>query len=212
VAVLTNGHVSRRDRKHQKTREAILDAAYTLITQHGVDAVTMLEIAELADMGAGTVYNYFASKDELAFAVMDKVVLRMAERIHKVTKAFKDPADVYAYRIRSMMKECAESRTSDRLLSRAVVVADVFFDVMGPIAIGDLNKASSSGFFKVDNPELTWRLMTHAIIGFGIEVRKQHISIEAIDECLVKLLGLSGVGSDVAARIATKKWPDLPPG
>lgn len=47
----------------------------------------MLEIAELADVGAGTVYNYFKSKDELAIAVLEEMMHDLALQIEKATAA-----------------------------------------------------------------------------------------------------------------------------
>ena len=48
-----------------RNRQALIDAGHRVIAEKGIDAATMVEIAELADVGAGTVYNYFASKNEL---------------------------------------------------------------------------------------------------------------------------------------------------
>src|SRR5581483_5053920 len=62
---------SRVDRRKRRNRDALIDAAYKVMTEKGIDAATMSEIAELADVGAGTVYNYFESKDELAVCVME---------------------------------------------------------------------------------------------------------------------------------------------
>ena len=60
----------RVDRRKRRNREVLIEAADRVMTEKGIDAATMLEIAELADVGAGTVYNYFESKDELAVCVM----------------------------------------------------------------------------------------------------------------------------------------------
>jgi AcrR family transcriptional regulator len=48
---------SRVDRRKRRNRDALIDAAYRVMTEKGIDAATMSEIAELADVGAGTVYN-----------------------------------------------------------------------------------------------------------------------------------------------------------
>ena len=53
-------------------------------------------------IGAGTVYNYFASKDELAMCVMEQVMDRLSQRIEAVTNSFTDPAQVYAFGIRNV--------------------------------------------------------------------------------------------------------------
>ena len=94
----------RVDRRKRRNRDALIGAAYKVMTEKGIDAATMSEIAELADVGAGTVYNYFDSKDELAVCVMEQVMHRLAERIERVTNTFTDPAQVYAFGVRNVMK------------------------------------------------------------------------------------------------------------
>ena len=74
----TEGRVARRQRRN---RTALIEAAREIMSEKGVDSATMLEIAERADVGAGTVYNYFKSKDELAIAVLEDLMHDLALRI-----------------------------------------------------------------------------------------------------------------------------------
>jgi AcrR family transcriptional regulator len=48
-----------------KKRDAIIHAALQVFRQKGISRATIAEIAETADIGKGTVYEYFSSKDEL---------------------------------------------------------------------------------------------------------------------------------------------------
>ena len=90
---------SRSDRRKRRNRQALIDAGYQVISQKGIDAATMSEIAKVADVGAGTAYNYFSSKDELAICVLEQVMNRLAQRIEAMTDTFTDPAQVYAFGI-----------------------------------------------------------------------------------------------------------------
>ena len=76
---------SRSDRRKRRNRQALIEAGHQIMAEKGIDAATMSEISELADVGAGTVYNYFASKDELAMCVMEQVMDRLSQRIEAVT-------------------------------------------------------------------------------------------------------------------------------
>ena len=88
--------------------------------------------ASLADVGAGTVYNYFASKDELAMCVMEQVMDRLSQRIEAVTNSFTDPAQVYAFGIRTVMKAATTDQRWRWLLRRSEVISDAMYRVMGP--------------------------------------------------------------------------------
>jgi AcrR family transcriptional regulator len=56
--------------KGERTRQAILDAAYSLIIEQGYAATSMRQIAERAGLALGSIYNHFSSKDEVFRAII----------------------------------------------------------------------------------------------------------------------------------------------
>jgi AcrR family transcriptional regulator len=201
---------SRSDRRKRRNRQALIDAGYKVMSEKGIDAATMLEIAELADVGAGTVYNYFASKDELAMCVMEQVMDRLAQRIEAVTNTFSDPAEVYAFGVRNVMKAATTDHRWRWLLRRSEVIAGAMYQVMGPYAIRDIRNAVAAGRYHVEDPELAWRQATHAIVGFSLAVCDRNIAPNKIDEAVVNLLGMVGVKRDEAWTVARRTTMDLP--
>ena len=172
----TEGRVARRQRRN---RAALIDAARAIMTDKGVDAATMLEIAQHADVGAGTVYNYFKSKDDLAIAVLETLMHDLALKIQAVTDTFDDPAQVYAYGVRTVLDTAITNTHWAQMLNRAEVIADALFRVMGPFAIRDLRLASQAGRFEVSNADLVWRLTSHALIGAGLAITSGHLPASA---------------------------------
>jgi AcrR family transcriptional regulator len=72
---------SRRERKKIAARARILSAAIDLFSRRGLDAVTVDEIASAADVGKGTIYDYFATKESIVVAFMADLEARMAPTI-----------------------------------------------------------------------------------------------------------------------------------
>jgi TetR/AcrR family fatty acid metabolism transcriptional regulator len=54
-------------------RAQILDAAITVFSEKGFHRATIKEIARVAGIADGTIYTYFASKDEVLIAVLDRL-------------------------------------------------------------------------------------------------------------------------------------------
>src|SRR4051812_49722088 len=65
--------VSLRESNKARTRLAISDEATRLFVERGFENVTLAEIAEAAHVSVKTVFNYFASKEELFFDRFDDV-------------------------------------------------------------------------------------------------------------------------------------------
>jgi AcrR family transcriptional regulator len=56
-----------RDRKRQRTRQALISAAMRLFAEKGYEQTTVAEIAAMAEVSTKTFFNHFASKDEVLF-------------------------------------------------------------------------------------------------------------------------------------------------
>lgn len=70
---MTAQQIGLRERKKAYTRSAIAMAAWTLMQERGVDATSIRDIAEMAEVSERTINNYFASKEDLVLAALDVV-------------------------------------------------------------------------------------------------------------------------------------------
>src|SRR5208282_205460 len=70
----------RRERRTTETRERLFRAALDLFARKGFSETTVEDITEAADVGKGTFFNYFPSKDHilLAFGEMQLAKLEAA--------------------------------------------------------------------------------------------------------------------------------------
>src|SRR3954454_6206628 len=70
-----------RERKKRQTRESIAAAAMELFQARGFEAVTVADVARAADVSEKTVFNHFATKEDLVFSRGDD---RLAERAEAI--------------------------------------------------------------------------------------------------------------------------------
>ncbi|MCF3639842.1 TetR/AcrR family transcriptional regulator [Rhizobium sp. TRM95111] len=211
IFVDSAGNEGRVARRQRRNREALLKAGHEVISEKGIDAATMMEIAERADVASGTIYNYFKSKDELAIAVLELVMEQLARRIEDVTNTFADPAQVYAFGIRTVLETATGDMRWRQLLHRSEVIADAIFQRMGPFAIRDVQNATSAGRFSTPDPDLTWRMSCFAIVGVSLAITKDELPASVIDETVVRLLCMAGMSETDSRELASRPRPSLPP-
>jgi AcrR family transcriptional regulator len=76
--------VGLRERKKQRTRQAIVDVGTDLFVRQGYQQTTLAQIAEAADVSPSTFFNYFRTKVDIVFCLFDAVIdsarRRIAER------------------------------------------------------------------------------------------------------------------------------------
>ncbi|WP_370249098.1 TetR/AcrR family transcriptional regulator [Nocardioides sp.] len=61
--------------------EALLDAAESAVLDHGVEALTTREIAQRAGVPVATLYQYFADKEDLLLALVERHTAEMDEQV-----------------------------------------------------------------------------------------------------------------------------------
>lgn len=84
--------VSASDQEVGDTRTQILDAAETLLRRHGLDKLTVTDIAQTLKMSHGNVYRHFSSKAALRATVIERWLERVAEQTAGIA-AQSGPAD-----------------------------------------------------------------------------------------------------------------------
>jgi len=74
----------RRSSRKEARKSEIIATALALFSQNGFYATTMPDIAKRMGMSVGNLYNYFASKEELAQAIIRYVSEMLAEEIRAI--------------------------------------------------------------------------------------------------------------------------------
>ena len=72
-----------RERKKREARLRITEAARMLFLERGFDAVTVAEVAKRADVSEATVFNYFATKEDIFVAGLEAFEQRLIDAVQR---------------------------------------------------------------------------------------------------------------------------------
>ncbi len=107
--------MSLRERKRERTRQAIVDAATELFESRGYDQTTVADIAAAAEIGTRTFFSYFATKEELLYPESDVRIQAAVDAIASRGPG-EGPAEVLLRALRNVGDD------SDEMVSRVAVL------------------------------------------------------------------------------------------
>jgi AcrR family transcriptional regulator len=111
--------LDRRQRRSAETRERLFRAALTLFAQKGFGETTVEDITNAADVGKGTFFNYFPSKDHLLVAFTDMQLAKLQGAVENMRQCHEPmPAFLHALSLR-MTEEPARAPDVVRALLQA---------------------------------------------------------------------------------------------
>ncbi len=113
--------LSRKEREKHAHEQDILESARELFARKGYHNTTLEEIARQAEFGKGTIYNYFDSKEDLFYGIIDQLtdeVLRLAQS--SITNSYGNVRDVFANYGRVMISHARDNSDLFHLIFREI--------------------------------------------------------------------------------------------
>jgi AcrR family transcriptional regulator len=116
--------LSRRERNKQEKLDRIVAAATELFGERGVDDVTTQEIADKADIGAGTLFLYAKTKGELLLLVQNSTYADALAEGKQAAEGVTDPLDAVIAIVRPVVECNRKQIDNGRTYLREMVFGD----------------------------------------------------------------------------------------
>lgn len=126
-------NLKRVERRQLRNKRALLSAARQLIHEKGVDTATMQEITEIADVGVGTMYNYFKSKDDLIRQIVQDDMDHLVEWTLKSIEPSFDPVRQAGYNYWYFLQKLSRDPVWKHLLTRPGFFLEEIFEALESI-------------------------------------------------------------------------------
>ncbi|OBA60575.1 TetR family transcriptional regulator [Mycobacterium sp. 1100029.7] len=200
---------NRLERRKRRTRAALISAAQRLIAE-GKTNVPVLEITRAADVGMGSFYNHFDSKEQLFEAAVADVLDAHGAMLDRLTASIEDPAETFA----------ASFRLTGRLFRQRPQESEILLAHgpellssergLAPRALRDIKSGMVAGRFDVDDPELALAMAGGALLGLGKLLRDDpgRDDAHAADVVTENVLRLFGLSADEARAVCRRPLPD----
>ncbi len=132
-------HPDRRARRKAETRVRILEAALRFFARQGFSATSVEQITEAADIGKGTFFNYFPSKEH----VLAGFAVRQVERIQGALNSARDNSQPLHDVLRGLLKSLQQEPARSPQLARSLLGAILSSEPVRELTYPPLERARS---------------------------------------------------------------------
>jgi len=156
---------NRRQRRIDRRRREIIDAAVQIIAEQGYANTTTKAIADAADMAEGTLYNYFRSKRDILLGILQQLQQEADELLDEVesSEGAADPVVIVEWALALLLTRLpftrvllAESwRDDDLLREYATGRVMVVYRKVKSFLLGQMK----SGAFRSVDPDLATKMV-----------------------------------------------------
>lgn len=208
MTTAAGGAPTRFERRRLRTRAALLQAAQSLIAEGSPNA-PIQDVTERADVGIGTFYNHFDSREELMAAAVDDAVVAVADALDALGDSTEDPLGFFttSFRLAGRFHR-VRPQLSRVLLAHARELTDAP-QGLGPRARRDLAAAHERGQVHVPDLDVAMTTVVGAFVQLGWLLHDQpDRDVESsVDAVVVAVLLSLGVPRHEAERLCSTPLP-----
>ena len=202
---------TRLDRRRERTRSALIEAATKFLAE-GHSNVSIQQITDAADVGFGSFYNHFESKEALFEAAVDTVLDTYAAARDVIVAGYDDPAEVFAVsfrmtgRLQRIMPEMVRVLLNE---GASILVRD---KGLAPRAIKDIEAGVAAGRFDLEDSRLALMAAGGALLGLlQLLDSDPEADADALTDVMTeRLLRAFGMTKAQAAKLCEAPLPELP--
>ncbi|MCG8670615.1 MAG: TetR/AcrR family transcriptional regulator [Pseudomonadales bacterium] len=225
----TTAKEPRGARRKRATRQKLINAGLALMSERGKNGVSINEITEAADVGFGSFYNHFESKDAIYDALIEEVLNSIGDAIEVATNKLEDPAAILATAIRNVMNHAQRNPVWGRFLLRTAYSSEVLTLGMGKYMMNDLLRGMDANRFNVNDPVMAFLTVGGTVLSalaLSIELNESTTnptknnavqvanglgySLENLDQRTASsVLQILGLSVEEADTIANAPLPDI---
>lgn len=199
--------VTRRTRTREATRNKLVSAALQVFAHKGIENSTINDITEEADVGFGSFYNYFSSKNEIATCVFEARAEEIAAVGDMIAERENDAATAVAYIQRVFLTKAV----TDPVWAWFIVHANYSIPEMTRVFMEhgkrDITRGIEQGRFAVPSTDTAMRLVLAGLQGMMRAILEKDVTTASVDETIEYLLKMLGLDPAEARLLSRKKLP-----
>jgi len=204
--IAVDNEPSRRERKKKETRAKLIDAIYHLTATQGLESVTIRDVATEADIGLGSFYSYFDSKEALLDEAIVEIMFKSGELIDATVIDFDDPV----YKVATAFTMFEKIVRNDPIFGWFLIKVQDYRPELGATMTErlkrDVEQGIEKGVFDVPDLDVALRMIGVSVYAFHRDRLLDIAKPEDIPHHVHMLLRAIGTDDEKARLVARDVW------
>ncbi len=200
--------VNRNQRARLRTRQKLVNAAYRVMSRVGVEATTINEITEEADVGFGSFYNYFTSKEEIARAVFHEQVAKISDHFDAMNAGIDDPSLRLSRNFRRILIKTKQDPVWGWFIVNADFALQEVRSIFWKRHLRNLREGLASGRYRFRvSPQTVANVVFGALLSIMRAILEARATSAVEAEFVELIMTVLGVPGERAAELAREALP-----
>ena len=183
---------NRFERRRERTRQDLLAAAERVLAEKGLHQTKIADIAAAADVGVGTFYLHFPTKEALFDAVVEDTMRRFKATIDTARLSTDDPIDQMRAANAAFCRFACDNREVFRIVFGHAAAYNEVIRRAQALFAADVEESYRHGVATGAFASMPPALVAQAIIGMATQVlswwtANESVSIESLHETMFTL-------------------------
>jgi AcrR family transcriptional regulator len=179
------------------------------MARKGIGATSIQEITDTADVGFGSFYNHFDSKEAIAEAIMDEAIESFGDAADRLAETIEDPAEVIAASVRHAVTKAASDEAWGWFLIRTALARGDRRGGLGQRLARDIRIGVERRRFKLDDPPAAMLAAGGAVLAMIAGRLHGQLGDDAPERAAAVVLKLLGLPTKEASQIANRPLPAI---
>jgi AcrR family transcriptional regulator len=200
---------TRSERRREDTRRRLIKATYEIIARRGFEGLVIQDITAGADVGYGSFYNHFLSKDAIVSAAIDAARLHMKQVFDSLDGLTTDRAEAFALDLRMCLHMSKTDKVWGWFMIRTVLSGEALRAGVGGVLRRALDAGIGDGAFMHGDVDMAHEIIGGLLLLGTLKLVSADVPDNYPDRIVSTALEILGVPPGKIEKIMSKPLPAL---
>jgi AcrR family transcriptional regulator len=203
----------RTERRREDTRRRLMKAAYEIIAERGFEGLVIQDITQRADVGYGSFYNHFASKEAIVEATIEAAHLRTKQMYEGLDAHTADRVEAFAADLRMWFHVSTADTRWGWFMIRTVLSAKEFRSGVAELVKRAIRAGIDDGAFTHGDVEMAHEIIAGLLLLGTLKLVSAEVPGDYAEKIVGAALKTLGVSNKKIENAMKQPLPelDLPP-